>query len=81
MGDRDRHVDVAHRRAGGGRDLHTQPLRRLTERGYRQASAGITQQRRPSIHRVLCARNLPGTAGPDDPVGPTISSAVDDGGR
>jgi hypothetical protein len=41
--------------AGGGRELYTQLLRRLTERGYRQAFAGITQQRHPSIHRVIRA--------------------------
>jgi hypothetical protein len=46
---------------------YTQLLpRRLTEWGYRQAFAGITQQRHPSIHRVLRARNPPGTAGQDD---------------
>jgi L-amino acid N-acyltransferase YncA len=30
-------------RTGGGHELYTQLLRRLTERGYRQAFAGITQ--------------------------------------
>lgn len=37
------YVDLDHRRAGGGHQLYTQLLRRLTERGYRQAFAGITQ--------------------------------------
>jgi L-amino acid N-acyltransferase YncA len=32
-----------HRRTGGGRKLYAQLLRRLTERGYRRAVAGITQ--------------------------------------
>jgi hypothetical protein len=46
---------------------YTQLLpRRLTEWGYRQAFASITQQRHPSIHRVLRARNPQGTAGQDD---------------
>ena len=37
------YVDVGHHRAGGGRELYADLLRRLTERGYRQAFAGITQ--------------------------------------
>jgi L-amino acid N-acyltransferase YncA len=37
------YVDVDHQRTGGGRELYTRLLRRLTERGYRQAFAGITQ--------------------------------------
>lgn len=37
------YIDVNHHRAGGGRKLYTQLLGRLTERGYRQAFAGITQ--------------------------------------
>ncbi len=37
------YVDAGHHRAGGGRELYTRLLRRLTERGYRQAFAGITQ--------------------------------------
>ena len=39
--------------AGGGRELYTQLLRRLTERGYRQAFAGITQPNEASngFHR------------------------------
>ena len=53
MGDRDRYVDIAHHRAGRGRELYTQLLRRLTERGYRQAFAGVTQQRLSSILRVI----------------------------
>jgi L-amino acid N-acyltransferase YncA len=45
------HVD--HHRAGGGRGLYTQLLRRLAERGYRQALAGITQPNEASnaFHR------------------------------
>jgi len=45
------HVD--HHRCGGGRELYTQLLRRLTERGYRQAFAGITQPNKASngFHR------------------------------
>ena len=47
------YVDVHHHRAGGGRRLYTQLLRRLTERGYRQAFAGITQPNEASngFHR------------------------------
>jgi L-amino acid N-acyltransferase YncA len=37
------YVDAGHHRAGGGRRLYAQLLRRLTERGYRRAIAGITQ--------------------------------------
>jgi L-amino acid N-acyltransferase YncA len=37
------YIELDHRRAGAGRQLYTQLLRRLTERGYRQAFAGITQ--------------------------------------
>jgi L-amino acid N-acyltransferase YncA len=47
------YVDVDHHRAGGGRELYTQLLRRLTERGYRQAFVGITQPNEASnsFHR------------------------------
>jgi L-amino acid N-acyltransferase YncA len=47
------YVAVGHHRAGGGRELYTQLLRRLTERGYRQAFAGITQPNEASnsFHR------------------------------
>jgi L-amino acid N-acyltransferase YncA len=47
------YVDVDHRRAGAGRELFSQLLRRLTERGYRQAFAGITQPNEASngFHR------------------------------
>ena len=47
------YVDVHHHRAGGGRELYTQLLRRLTERGYRLAFAGITQPNEASngFHR------------------------------
>lgn len=37
------YIDPDHHRAGGGRELYTRLLRRLTERGYRRAIAGITQ--------------------------------------
>ncbi|SPM29959.1 GNAT family N-acetyltransferase [Mycobacterium terramassiliense] len=37
------YVDADHHRTGGGRELYTQLLRRLAERGYRRAVAGITQ--------------------------------------
>ena len=45
------HVD--HHRSGGGRELYTRLLHRLTERGYRQAFAGITQPNEASnaFHR------------------------------
>ncbi|OBK65456.1 GNAT family N-acetyltransferase [Mycobacterium sp. 1165178.9] len=47
------YVDADHRRSGGGRTLYTELLRRLTERGYRQAFAGITQPNEAStaFHR------------------------------
>lgn len=42
-----------HHRTGGGRQLYTQLLQRLTERGYRRAFAGITQPNEASngFHR------------------------------
>jgi phosphinothricin acetyltransferase len=47
------YVDADHRRRGGGRALYTELLRRLTDRGYRQAFAGITQPNEASnaFHR------------------------------
>ncbi|OBC03132.1 GCN5 family acetyltransferase [Mycobacterium sp. 852002-40037_SCH5390672] len=47
------YLDAGHRRTGGGRALYTELLRRLTERGYRQAFAGITQPNEASngFHR------------------------------
>ncbi|OBK47370.1 GNAT family N-acetyltransferase [Mycobacterium sp. 1081908.1] len=47
------YVDPDHQRAGGGRTLYTRLLRRLVERGYRQALAGITQPNEASngFHR------------------------------
>jgi L-amino acid N-acyltransferase YncA len=47
------YLDASHRRTGGGRALYTELLRRLTERGYRQAFAGITQPNEASnaFHR------------------------------
>jgi phosphinothricin acetyltransferase len=49
------YVHVAHHRSGGGRELYTQLLRELTERGYRQAFAGITQPNEASngFHRAF----------------------------
>jgi L-amino acid N-acyltransferase YncA len=46
-------VDVDHHRAGAGRELYTQLLRRLAQRGYRQVFAGITQPNEASngFHR------------------------------
>ena len=46
-------LDADHRRRGGGRALYTELLRRLTEWGYRQAFAGITQPNEASnaFHR------------------------------
>jgi L-amino acid N-acyltransferase YncA len=47
------YVGSDHHRAGGGRKLYTQVLRRLTERGYRRAFAGISQPNEASnsFHR------------------------------
>ena len=47
------YVDLDHHRTGGGRQLYTRLLRRLTERGYRRALAGITQPNEASngFHR------------------------------
>jgi L-amino acid N-acyltransferase YncA len=47
------YIDVDHHRGGGGRKLYAQLLRRLTERGYRRAFAGITQPNEASngFHR------------------------------
>ena len=47
------YVDADHRRSGWGRTLYTELLRRLSERGYRQAFAGITQPNEAStaFHR------------------------------
>ncbi|OBH04200.1 GCN5 family acetyltransferase [Mycobacterium sp. E2699] len=47
------YVDDGHHRSGAGRRLYTQLLRRLTERGYRRAFAGITQPNEASnaFHR------------------------------
>ena len=49
------YVDADHHRAGGGRKLYTELLRRLAERGYRTALAGITQPNEASngFHRSL----------------------------
>lgn len=47
------YVDADHHRTGGGRALYAELLRRLTERGYRRAFAGITQPNQASngFHR------------------------------
>lgn len=47
------YVAVGHRRAGNGRELYNELLRRLTQRGYRRAFAGITQPNEASnaFHR------------------------------
>ncbi len=47
------YVDTGHHRAGAGRMLYTRLLRRLSERGYRQVLAGITQPNHASnaFHR------------------------------
>jgi len=47
------YISSDHHRAGCGRKLYTQVLRRLTERGYRRAFAGITQPNEASniFHR------------------------------
>jgi L-amino acid N-acyltransferase YncA len=47
------YVHRDHHRAGGGRKLYSEVLRRLTERGYRRAFAGITQPNEASngFHR------------------------------
>ena len=47
------YVSGDHHRAGGGRKLYTEVLRRLTERGYRRVFAGITQPNEASnaFHR------------------------------
>ncbi|MGO9924973.1 MAG: N-acetyltransferase family protein [Mycobacterium sp.] len=47
------YVDVDHHRSGGGSKLYMRLLRRLTERGYRRAFAGITQPNEASngFHR------------------------------
>jgi L-amino acid N-acyltransferase YncA len=53
------YVDSAHHRAGAGRELYTQLLRRLAERGYRQVFAGIAQPNEPSngFHRSSVFRD------------------------
>ena len=54
------YVDVDHHRAGGGRKLYTQLLRRLTERGHRRAFAAITQSNEASngFHRSFGFRDV-----------------------
>jgi L-amino acid N-acyltransferase YncA len=53
------YVSGDHHRAGGGRKLYAQVLRRLTERGYRRAFAGITQPNEASncFHRSFGFRD------------------------
>ena len=47
------YISGVHHRAGGGRKLYAEVLRRLTERGYRRALAHITQPNKASnaFHR------------------------------
>lgn len=47
------YVDLDHHRTGSGRELYTQLLHRLAQRGYRRAFAGITQPNEASnaFHR------------------------------
>jgi L-amino acid N-acyltransferase YncA len=47
------YIAAGHHRAGNGRELYAHLLRRLTERGYRRAFAGITQPNETSnaFHR------------------------------
>jgi L-amino acid N-acyltransferase YncA len=49
------YMALGHHRVGGGRELYTQLLRRLTERGYRRAFAAITQPNEASngFHRFF----------------------------
>jgi len=53
------YIGVDHHRAGGDRKLYAQLLRRLTERGYRRAFAGITQPNEASngFHRSFGFRH------------------------
>ncbi|BBZ70100.1 GNAT family N-acetyltransferase [Mycobacterium paraseoulense] len=53
------YVDSDQRRTGAGRRLYTRLLRRLTERGYRRAFAGITQPNEASVefHRSFGFRD------------------------
>lgn len=53
------YVDSRHHRRGGGRELYTQLLNRLGERGFRRAFAGITQPNEVSnaFHRSLGFRD------------------------
>ena len=57
------YVAADNHRAGGGRQLYTQLLRRLIERGYRQAFAGITsptrERRLSPIVRVRRCGSVP----------------------
>lgn len=49
-----------HHRTGGGRDLYTRLLQRLSDRGYRQAFAAITQPNEASnaFHRSFGFRDV-----------------------
>jgi len=53
------YVSVGHHRAGGGRRLYTELLRRLAERGYRRGFAGLTQPNEASngFHRSFGFRD------------------------
>ena len=53
------YINADHHRRGGGRELYTQLLERLGERGYRRVLAGITQPNEASnaFHRSLGFRD------------------------
>jgi L-amino acid N-acyltransferase YncA len=53
------YIDDSQHRSGAGRALYTQLLRRLSERGYRRAFAGITQPNHASnaFHRSFGFRD------------------------
>jgi L-amino acid N-acyltransferase YncA len=53
------YIGAHHHRSGAGRKLYTHLLRRLTERGYRRAFAGVTQPNQASnaFHRSFGFRD------------------------
>jgi hypothetical protein len=55
---------------------HPPSPRRRRTRLYTRLLRRLTEQRHPSIHRGYPRRDLLDTAGQDEPVGPTISSAA-----
>jgi L-amino acid N-acyltransferase YncA len=54
------YIDGDHQRCGGGKELYTQLLERLGQRGYRRVLAGITQPNEASnaFHRSLGFRDV-----------------------